>query len=125
MRFLFWKAFLGLLVFDLVLTLGNFAALHRRVRSWKVNHTVGAIDEVTAWVCDSVNRACAWYPKQALCLQRSAVTTCLLRSCGVPAQMVIGAQKLPFKAHAWVEVKGKVVNERSDVLSIYGVWERC
>jgi hypothetical protein len=38
---------------------------------------------------------------------------------------VIGAQKFPFKAHAWVEVNGRVVNERSDVQSIYGIWERC
>src|SRR5258708_6883957 len=125
MRFLFWKAFFGLLAFDLLLGLGDFAAVHRRVRGWKVNRIVAPTDELKARICDVVNRACVWYPKRALCLQRSAVTTCLLRSCGVPAQMVMGAQKLPFKAHAWVEVDGKAVNERSDVQSIYGVWERC
>src|SRR5580704_7845541 len=74
--------------------------------------------------CVAVNYACVWYPKQALCLQRSFVTTYLLRKHGVAAQMVVGAQKLPFKAHAWVEVGGRAVNERSDVQA-YGVWERC
>lgn len=123
MHLLFWKALIGLLVFDLLLS-RKFAALHRVVRSWKVERRE-ALSDVTEKVCDAVNRACVWYPKRALCLQRAAVTTCLLRSCGVPAEMVLGAQKLPFKAHAWVEVNELAVNERTDVQKIYGVWERC
>jgi hypothetical protein len=98
--------------------------LHRIVRSWNVSGEK-APPEVTDRVCNAVNHACVWYPKRALCLQRSAVTTCLLRNCGVSAQMVMGAQKLPFKAHAWVEVGGRPVNERTDVQSIFGIWERC
>ena len=39
--------------------------------------------------------------------------------------MVLGAQKLPFKAHAWVEVGGRAINERSNVQTIYVVWDRC
>lgn len=121
---LFWKALVGLLAFDLMGLGRNFARLHRTVRSWPVARTLAQRD-VLDRVCDAVNHACAWYPKRALCLQRSVVTACLLRSNGVPAQMVLGAQKLPFKAHAWVEVNGNVINERRDVRSIYGVWERC
>ncbi len=124
MRFLFWKALIGLMAFDSLLLVRNFATLHRIVRNWKLSSRK-VPREVAERVCDAVNHACSWYPKRALCLQRSAVTTCLLRSCGVPAQMVIGAQKLPFKAHAWVEVDGRAVNERTDVQAIYGVWERC
>src|SRR5712664_4492673 len=103
MRFLFWKALIGLVAFDSLLLVRNFATLHRIVRNWKLSArkvSPGTTDRI----CDAVNRACSWYPKRALCLQRSAVTTCLLRNCGVPAEMVIGAQNLPFKAHAWVEV---------------------
>src|SRR5258708_2581376 len=124
MRFLFWKALIGLMAFDSLLLVRNFATLHRIVRNWKVSSRKVSL-EATDRVCDAVNRACSWYPKRALCLQRSAVTTCLLRNCGVPAALVIGAQKLPFKAHAWVEVDDHAVNERSDVQTIYGVWERC
>jgi hypothetical protein len=124
MRFLFWKTLCGLVAFDLLLLVCNFTTLHRIVRTWKVSRKQ-APSNAAETVCDAVNRACSWYPKQALCLQRSSVTTCLLRNCGVSAQMVIGAQKFPFKAHAWVEVNGRVVNERSDVQSIYGIWERC
>ena len=124
MRFLFWKALFGLMAFDLLLLVRNFATLHRIVSNWKSRDRKASPD-TSDRVCDAVNLACSWYPKRALCLQRSALTTCLLRSCGVPAEMVIGAQKLPFKAHAWVEVNGRAVNERTDVQTIYGVWERC
>jgi hypothetical protein len=124
MRFLFWKALIGFVAFDSLLLVGNFATLHGVVRNWK-SSSRRAPPDATEQVCDAINHACSWYPKRALCLQRSAVTTCLLRSCGVSAEMVIGAQKLPFKAHAWVEVNGRPVNERTDVQAIYGVWERC
>ena len=75
-------------------------------------------------LCKAVNHACVWYPKRVLCLQRSAVTTCVLRNCGVPASMVMGAQTLPFKAHAWTEVDERPITNRA-VQTIYSVWERC
>ncbi len=124
MELLFLKALFGLLAFDLFGLGRSFARLHRIVRDWPVASRVARPD-VADRVCQAVNYACAWYPKQAQCLQRSVVTTCLLRSNGVPAQMALGAQKLPFKAHAWVEVNQRALNERSDVQAIYGVWERC
>jgi transglutaminase superfamily protein len=124
MRFILWKALFGLLVFDCFFSSGQFARLTRFVRAWRL--VSGVADPTTVErVCDAVNHACVWYPKRVLCLQRSVVTTCLLRSCGVKAEMVMGAQKLPFKAHAWTEVNGSAVNERKDVQRLYAVWERC
>lgn len=123
MRFLFWKAFLGLLTFDLLLLGRDFRRLHRIVSNWKV--APYSTSSATDRACEAINRACSWYPKRVLCLQRSAVTTCLLRSCGIPARMVLGAQKMPFKAHAWVEVGGCVFNDSAEVQTRYGVWERC
>ena len=123
MQFLFWKALIGLLAYDLLLGRG-FAKMHALVSSWKVAPRILRAETIEQ-VCKAVNYACVAYPKRVLCLQRSAVTTCLLRDCGIPAHMVVGAQKLPFKAHAWTEVKGHAVNERRDVKKIYGVWERC
>jgi hypothetical protein len=93
------------------------------VKSWK---SAGQANEDTIdRVCTAVNYACVFYPKQALCLQRSFVTTYLLRKHGVSAEMVLGAQKLPFKAHAWVEVDGRAINERSNVQATYAIWDRC
>ncbi len=112
------------MAFDLLRFGRNFARLHRVVHQWPVaaNDASGdAIDRVS----QAMNYALIWYPKRVHCLQRAAVTTCLLRNAGVPAQLVLGAQKVPFKAHAWVEVDRKTVNERVDVQGKYGVWERC
>lgn len=124
MRFLFLKALGQLIVFDLYLLRGNFSALHRRVQRYPTLKTKGPPGTVER-ICSAVDLACIWYPKRSLCLQRSAATTCLLRSYGVPAQMVIGAQKLPFKAHAWVEVGGQVVNDIPYAREMYAVLDRC
>lgn len=123
-RLLFWKALLGLLAFDLFRFGKDFTRTHSLVQSWSIARIPGSASTVDL-ICKAVNYACVWYPKRVLCLQRSAVTTCLLRNCGTKAQMVVGAQKFPFEAHAWTEVDGRVINERRDVRSIYMVWERC
>ncbi len=120
---LFLRALFMLLYYDLVSHFRPFSILYSTVKSWEVAPRTAAQDTIDH-VCTAVNYACAWYPKHSLCLQRSFATTYLLRKQGVPAQMVLGAQKLPFKAHAWVEVNGQAVNERSSVQA-YGVWERC
>jgi hypothetical protein len=122
-RLLFFKALLGLAAFDFFGFGINFSQIYEFVRGWGVLSQVVA-DDVVDQVCNAVNHASVWYPKRVLCLQRSFITTCLLRHCGVPAQMVMGAQRFPFKAHSWTEVNGHAVNERSDVQRLYLVWER-
>jgi Transglutaminase-like superfamily/Coenzyme PQQ synthesis protein D (PqqD) len=123
-RFLFWKALFGLAAFDLFRFGSNFCRSYEFVRGWKVSPSQFGTDIVDQ-VCNALNYACVWYPKRVLCLQRSAVTTCLLRGCGVQAEMVMGAQKFPFKAHAWTEVNGRAINEQTDVQRTFLVWERC
>jgi transglutaminase superfamily protein len=122
-RFLLWRALVGLTAFDLLGYGRDFSRMHRFVRGYKVVQRKPSADIVER-VCEAVNHACVWYPKRVLCLQRSAVTTSLLRACGVPAAMVMGAQNLPFQAHAWTEVDGRTINERRDVGKIYAVLER-
>jgi transglutaminase superfamily protein len=123
-RFLFWKALVGLFAYDVLRLDRNFARMHGLVRQWKVMSSPASADLVRM-ACEAVNHAGVWYPKRVLCIQRSAVTTCLLRSYGVPAEMVIGVRGVPFKAHAWVEVDRQAINERKDVQKAYGIWERC
>ena len=76
-------------------------------------------------ICAAFELACVWYPKQALCLQRSSALTCLLRRHGVPANLIIGAQQLPFRAHAWVELEGRVINDKPYMRDVYAVLETC
>jgi hypothetical protein len=124
MSFLALQAYWKLIYFDLYLARGDFAALYHKVRNYPVGKTApprGTIEKV----CSAVDMACIWYWKEALCLQRSSATACLLKRHGISAQMVIGAQQMPFKAHAWVEVGGRVVNDKSYVPEIYAVLERC
>src|SRR5580700_11757985 len=121
---LFIQTFAVLLAYDILRACCSFQTMYSTVKRWKVMGTpVGS--DITSRVCMAVNYSCIWYPKRALCLQRSFVTTYLLRKHGVPAQMVLGAQKLPFKAHAWVEVNGRAINERSNVEANYAVWDKC
>lgn len=124
MSLLVLEAYSKLVHFDFYLARGNFAALYQKVRNCPIG-TSAALPDVTERICAVVDMACIWYWKEALCLQRSAVTACLLKRYGVPAQMMIGAQQMPFKAHAWVEVKGQVVNDKPYMREMYAVLDQC
>ena len=124
MPFLVLRAYLTLVHFDFYLARRNFPALYEKVR----NYPLGRRPEVlaaTEKISYAVDMACIWYWKQVLCLQRSAATACLLKRYGVPAQMIIGAQQMPFKAHAWVEIDGHVVNDKPYMREMYAVLDRC
>jgi hypothetical protein len=124
MSFLVFLAYLKLIHFDVYLASGNFAALYEKVREYPIA-TQATLPYAVERICQAVDMACIWYWKEALCLQRSAATACLLRKYGVPARMVIGAQQIPFKAHAWVEVDGRVVNDKPYTPEMYAVLDRC
>jgi hypothetical protein len=118
------RAYWQLIVFDLYLSRGSFRALYDRVRTCPIGRAPHD-PEAVKHICYAVDIACIWYRKEVLCLQRSAATTCLLRNHGVAASMIIGAQQLPFRAHAWVEVDGAVVNDKPYVPDLYAVLDRC
>lgn len=124
MSLLVLQAYLRLIQSDFYLARGHFEALYNKVRNYpvrRVSRLPGSIEQI----CTAVDMACIWYWKEALCLQRSAATACLLKRYGVPAQLVIGAQQMPFKAHAWVEVDGRVVNDKPYTPEMYAVLDRC
>jgi hypothetical protein len=112
-------ALLGLAVFDLILSILSLKVLCSCVRSWPAKGSRCSDPSTVGRVCASVHRACVWYPKRTLCLQRSAVTTCLLRTYGVSAFLKIGVRPMPFQAHAWVEADGSVINDWPKVKKFY------
>ena len=124
MSFLVLQGYLKLIYFDLYLARGNFSALYKKVRSCPIGRTTTTADAVER-ICYAMDMACIWYWKEAPCLQRSAATACLLKRYGIPAKLVIGAKQMPFKAHAWVEVEGSVVNDKPYMQEIYAVLDRC
>jgi len=116
-----WALF-GLAIFDFVLIVFSMQTMCRVVKSWpsrgpKPKDETACINKV----CKAVARACVWFPHKAVCLQRTAVTACMLRAYGVTAKMVLGVRPMPFLAHAWAEVDGVVVNDRPQVKRFYQI----
>jgi hypothetical protein len=116
----------SLLYFDFLLRFRGLSRVHEIVRNQRVWSLHGVSVPVSASrLCQAVDVACVFYFKQVLCLQRSAVTTVLLRQRGWEAEMVIGAHVRPFKSHAWVEIGRSVVNDKPYMAEIYQELERC
>jgi hypothetical protein len=118
------ESWLMLLYFDWVMHLCGFHRLHAVVREYSVRRRANGEDEA-AKLCKAVDLACVFYFKRVMCLQRSAATTILLRRYGWKAELVIGAQLLPYESHAWVEVGDHVVNDKPYMAEIFQVLERC
>jgi len=125
MKNLVLKSWLLLLYFEFVMRFRGFKGVHDAVRKHRIHPAIAGKGPPSDELCHAVDLACAFYFKQVFCLQRSAATTVLLRWHGWDAEMVIGAQILPFRSHAWVEINGAVVNDKPYMLDIYQVLERC
>jgi hypothetical protein len=117
------RAYWELIQVDTFLFRRDFAALCDRVKTCSVGHQVSNEDAV-AEICTAVDMACIWYWKEVRCLQRSAATVCLLKRRGVSAYLVVGAQQIPFRAHAWVESAGRIVGDKPYVEETYAILAR-
>jgi hypothetical protein len=122
MAWLIVESFVGLLIFDLVVTTAGFARVHALARRFRVSRRRSRHSDTQ--IVQAVAEACVWYPKDALCLQRSWVTSLLLRRNGVASQVVIGYRPAPLDSHAWVEVDGHVVNDRPQYQKFFQVLDR-
>jgi Transglutaminase-like superfamily len=112
-------AFVGLLAFDLLLKFRGFKSVIEKVHRWPMAKPRQTDLEICRHVRAMVDQAQMYYPKKAMCLQHSAVVTCLLRQRGVPAEMVLAAHEFPIRVHAWSEVEGYVVNDRQSVKNMH------
>jgi hypothetical protein len=119
------RSWLLLLYLEFVMRFQGFKKIHETIRSRKTYRPPIHICPSAGDLCHAADIACIFYFKRVYCLQRSAVTTLLLRRFGFDAEMVIGAQLLPFRSHAWVEIGGTIVNDKPYMLDIYRVLERC
>jgi hypothetical protein len=119
-----FESYALLIRLEIFLCFRNLQSLHELVRAARVRGRAKNIGPIVRDVCHAIDLACVFYPKRVLCLQRSVATTLLLRSSGVRAEMVIGAQLLPFRSHAWVEVDGIVVNDKPYMPEIYQPLDR-
>jgi hypothetical protein len=122
------ESWILLLRLEIMMGFREFKDLHQLVRNVPVDaaqSTHGTDSVRDEDLCAAVDYACVLYFKRVQCLQRSCATTLLLRRYGRSAELVIGAQLIPFKSHAWVEINGVVVNDKPYVSETYQVLERC
>lgn len=109
----------------IVLRIGGFGRLHQSLRWLSSKRPVNGVSaENISNVCFAVNKAATYYPQRSWCLQRAAVTFSLLRLGGIPAELVIGCERVPFYSHAWVEIHRTVVNDNPAVKSRYPELDR-
>ncbi|MDE1161202.1 MAG: lasso peptide biosynthesis B2 protein [Acidobacteriaceae bacterium] len=117
------ESWLQLAYIDFAMRFRSFGALDSLIR----NQDLCAADPLTQKsaeeLCHAIDLACVCYFKPVLCLQRSAATAVLLRRYGWSATMVIGAQIVPFKSHAWCELENRVINDKPYMREKYAVLE--
>jgi hypothetical protein len=121
---IWWGTYSELLRLEWPMMRRNFSNIHEWVRTCRVAVPVSRRPS-SVEILRIVDLACVFYFKEVRCLQRSAVATRLLRKNGAAATMVIGVQHLPFRAHAWVELGGRCVNDKPYVPQTYSVLDRC
>jgi len=125
MGYLIVESYLLLIRIDLLMRFRDLQSIHLLIRKRKAALRPIRKEASVQKLCRAIDLACVFYFKRVLCLQRSAAATLLLSRYSHHAEMVIGAQILPFKSHAWVEVDGTIVKDKPYMLDIYQVLERC
>lgn len=102
------RAVIELIAFLVIVKTRGFGAMRTRVADTPVSPRSADESRLHALTA-IVDRTCMYAPWSTRCLARAAIATRLLRSQGFPARMVTGVQRLPFNAHAWVELHGEPV----------------
>jgi len=118
------ESWLLLLYIDWLMHVRGFRHAHTAVRGTR-SLSASDMRHTSAELSHAVDLACVFYFKPVQCLQRSAAAAILLRRHGWKAEMVIGAQLIPFQSHAWVEVDGVVVNDKPYIGEMFAELERC
>jgi len=125
MKWLVFKSWLTLLIVDATMRFRGFKALHRAVLKERVSQPRNLSSYSREDVCHAIDLACIFYFRQVSPLEWSTAATLVLRRHGWRADLVIGAQIFPHDTYAWVEIDGRIVNDRPNLLEVYQVLERC
>lgn len=83
--------------------------LNRQLQS-RHRHFKGG-DRSLAEIAAAMEWARLIFPFEAKCLPMSIATVKLARHFGIEAELMVGVQALPLKAHAWAQVGNRLVND--------------
>lgn len=108
------RAFYELVRYDLIDVVFGFQGILKTVKRSRTRRVDSILP--TSEICSAIDTAVCFYGKPVKCLQRSTVTTRLLRHQGARAELVVGYRPVPFMSHSWVEVSGRTINDSS----VYG-----
>lgn len=118
----FAEAYLILTIVSLFLRLFGFKFIHQfallSFRKGNILYSLanpGLLDRIV----EKINQASQWHLQGMGCLQRSFTAFLMLRWRGIPVNLCIGVSKFRFRAHAWLEYRGLVVNDDPKVSQSY------
>lgn len=116
-------AWSGIAATTLFVKLAGFRRVHALVRRWPVRNVRRRREACEVWA--AIDAAARFALKPIQCLERAVITACMLRTFGHPAEMVVGVQRVPFYAHAWVELDGRIITDPPERVAGLAVVERC
>jgi hypothetical protein len=125
MTWLVFRCWLTLAFVDATMRFRGFKAMRPVLQRREMRQASLAHKRSRETLCLAINLACAFYFREMSPLERCAATTLVMRRHGCPAELVIGAQILPYDTYAWVESEGDIVNDQPNLLEIYQVLDRC
>ncbi|MEO1369729.1 MAG: lasso peptide biosynthesis B2 protein [Acidobacteriota bacterium] len=119
------QAFLALVSSRLIIRVGKFQLAHRVAEKWPTRGEKSYDFDRAEQLVALIDRSSRFTTTKSWCLQRSLAAVLLLRFHGVPAELTIGVRRVPFYAHAWAELAGRVINDSQIVREKYAVIEQC
>lgn len=125
MNYLVCQSYALLVYVDLTLRSKGLERLYDSLRNRLTNNVPATGRVPYGRLCRAVDLACVFYPKTVFCLQRSAAGVLLLRRYGWPAEFVTGSDFGTFESHAWLELDGQVINDKTYLHEMYEVLDRC
>ena len=87
--------------------------IQRKVMNGQYSSRKSSLNSI-ANLHEAVQQARIWYPRKVDCLVGSGALLLMMLKRGVGGNLVVGVQKYPFYAHAWVEYCNTVVNDAEE-----------
>ena len=125
MTYLILRSYIVLVRVAITLRTVGLKGAYEIVRESKIKQIVAERRVPHEDICRAMDIACVFYPKTVLCLQRSVAGVAVLRTYGWSAEFVTGCSIGTFENHAWVELNGKIVNDKPYMHEMYQVLDRC
>ena len=128
-RFLTARAFSLFLLIDLGLYFFGFNRVYKAFVRWTRVLRPRAAEAQEEMILEQtlasvVTATRLYYRRRKDCLPKSLTIYYLVRKQGIPAELCIGVKKFPFAGHAWVEYRGRVIDDFPKRVPLYTLLTR-